>query len=142
MVITAEKKLIMMLINKNKASILAIVTGGLYTVISTWGLKGLDESVSRPNDFNLMLSGALIWPLLLAFFLREKPWKWALLYAAGAFLTINIPIIYEGIFVDSTANNLWGLVLLVMIVAILPAAMISAFVGFFLRFLITKVQNK
>ena len=131
-----------MLINKNKASILAIVTGGLYTVISTWGLEGLDESVSRSNDFNLMLSGALIWPLLLAFFLREKPWKWALLYAASAFLTINIPIIYEGIFVDSTANNLWGLVLLVMIVAILPAAMISAFVGFFLRFLITKVQNK
>ena len=141
MVITAEKKLIIMLLNKHKASILAFVTGGLYTVISMWGLKGLDESVSRPNDFSLMLSGALIWPLLLAFFLREKPWKWALLYAAGAFLAINLPIIYEGIFVDPTSNNLWGLVFLVMIVAILPAAMISAFVGFFLRFLINKVQK-
>ena len=127
----------MMLINKNWTSILAIVTGGLYTV---WGL-GLDESVSRPSNFNIMLLGALIWPLLLAFFLREKPWKWALLYTAGALLAIWTPLIYEMV-VNPTSNNLWPLALLATVVTILPAAMISAFVGFFLRFLINKVQIK
>ena len=103
---------------------------------------GLDESGSRPSDANIMLSGALIWPLLLAFVLREKPWKWALLYTAGALLATWTPLIYLMLFVDPTSNNLWPLVLLINVVAILPAAMISAFVGFFLRFLINKVQNE
>ena len=141
MVITVEKKLIIMLINKHKASILAVATGVLYTVISEWGLRGLVESGSRPSFADIMLLGALIWPLLLAFFLREKPWKWALLYTAGVLLAVFTPVFYEGIFVDSTSNNLWGLGFLIMVVVTLPAAMTSAFVGFFLRFLINKVQN-
>ena len=141
MVITVEKKLIIMLINKNWTSILAITTGVLYTVICEWGLRGLVESGSRPSFADIMLLGALIWPLLLAFFLREKPWKWALLYTAGVLLAVFAPVFYEGIFVDSTSNNLWGLGFLIMVVVILPAAMTSAFVGFFLRFLINKVQN-
>ena len=130
-----------MLINKSKASILAIATGVLYTVISEWGLRGLVESGSRPSFADIVLLGALIWPLLLAFFLREKPWKWGLLYTAGVLLAIWTPLIYEMV-VNPTSNNLWPLALLATVVAILPAAMISAFVGFFLRFLITKVQNK
>jgi hypothetical protein len=131
----------MSLINKSKASILAIATGVLYTVISEWGLRGLYEPGSRPSFADIGLLGTLIWPLLLAFFLREKPWKWALLYTAGVLLAVFTPVFYEGIFVDSTSNNLWGLGFLIMVVVTLPAAMTSAFVGFFLRFLINKVQN-
>ena len=133
-----------MFTNRNKASFLAIVTGVLYAVISHWDLMGLYELINytgpRPGDAYIMLSGALTLPLLLALFLREKSWRLAILYTAGALLATWTPLIYMMV-VDPTSNNLWLLVLLVQVVVVLPAAMISAYVGFFLRFLINKVQN-
>ena len=82
-------------------------------------------------------AGPFFGALLLMFFLKEKPWKLALLISCGFVLAVFGRIVYDSVFIDPTHHNLFPFELAICAIFVLP----SSFAGAYLSALIKKLKK-
>ena len=121
---------------KMKTAILIVLVGLILGGISYWIQPYSQIKILESNFIRIMWSaGPFFGALLLMFFLKEKPWRLALLISCGFLLAVFVRIVYDIIFIDPTHHNLAPFEIIICGIFVLPCS----FAGAYLSVLIKKL---